>query len=204
MKRLAAFSLMEVSFVLMIVGLLAGIVLKGQDILESAKMDCVLQEFQRLKIITLNYQTNYQTLPGDDKKAALHHGDAASNGNGNGSIDKDEYNLVWEHLHHAGFHKSNAPQKSKIGGVYIIGTNLKNLSGLWVALVGANASGDFLPPVLTPKQAQTLKLKSDEENPQEGAFYVTEGDGVSAGECIQAGKYRLDHNRPTCIILGKI
>ena len=45
-KNLAAFSLIEMSIVLVVIGIIAGAVFKGQELLESAKIRSVVQDFQ--------------------------------------------------------------------------------------------------------------------------------------------------------------
>jgi prepilin-type N-terminal cleavage/methylation domain-containing protein len=67
--RLAAFSLIELSVVLVIVGVLMGAIFKGQDLLDVAKVRSVVHDFQHIKVAIHNYQDTYGTLPGDDSNA---------------------------------------------------------------------------------------------------------------------------------------
>src|SRR6516164_11396797 len=69
MRRQAGFTLVEIAIVLVIIGLLLGGVLKGQELIESAKVKNIGQDFRAISIAVLTYQDKYRALPGDDPKA---------------------------------------------------------------------------------------------------------------------------------------
>ena len=84
-KCVPAFSLIEMSIVLVVIGIIAGAVFKGQELLESAKIRSIVQDFQHYSLSVGIYQETYQALPGDDPKASLHFAGIES-GDGNGQI----------------------------------------------------------------------------------------------------------------------
>ena len=66
------FTLVELSIVLVIIGLLIGGILVGQSLIESAKTTATLQQLSQFDIAVSNFSTKYKQLPGDSK---FHGGD---------------------------------------------------------------------------------------------------------------------------------
>lgn len=65
------FSLVELSIVLVILGLLTGGILGGQELIRAAEMRAVTTEFQSFQTATNAFQDKYMALPGDFRKATL-------------------------------------------------------------------------------------------------------------------------------------
>lgn len=110
-SRLArGFTLVEFAIVLVIIGLVLGGVLKGQEMVTQAKIKNVISDFSGISAAYYGYQDRYRAMPGDDPTAALRWPGAAS-GNGNGRVegkynsqaDAAESRLWWNHLRRAGF-----------------------------------------------------------------------------------------------------
>lgn len=82
------FTLVEIAIVLVIIGLLLGGVLKGQELINSAKVKNLANDFRSVPTFVYAYQDKFRALPGDDRDAVGHVGAAAgSNGDANGRID---------------------------------------------------------------------------------------------------------------------
>jgi hypothetical protein len=204
--RLPAFTLIEVAIVLMIVGLMAGAVLKGYDLLEGAKMRAIVSDVQRYQLAFDLYHEAYNAIPGDDAKATEYFGPDVPNGNGNGYIDEGERQAVWQHLAKGGFIASESPPTSKMGGRFtVVFQPSVSLSGHWLMLGkenGTKADGGMF----TPKQAQQLKNKIDSgiASNQEGQVRFQEGAGHSPGQCVQGRGFNLSVTAPTCVALFRI
>lgn len=95
------FTLVEIAIVLVIIGLLLGGVLKGQGLIDSAKVKNIIQQSNSLSAAVNAYQDKFRALPGDDVQATQHVPGATGNGNGDGQIA--EYQLAPQHLALAGF-----------------------------------------------------------------------------------------------------
>ena len=86
-KQQSGFTLVEIAIVLVIIGLLLGGVLKGQELINSAKVKNLANDFRTIPTFVYAYQDKFRALPGDDRAADAHIGvAAATNGDGNGRI----------------------------------------------------------------------------------------------------------------------
>ncbi len=113
------FTLVEIAIVLVIIGLLLGGILKGQEMITQAKIKNVVNDFNGVTAAVNSYQDRYRALPGDDLNAQGRWGASVVNGDGNGvfgTAGTDLYNLApgapasakennifWWHLRLAGF-----------------------------------------------------------------------------------------------------
>jgi prepilin-type N-terminal cleavage/methylation domain-containing protein len=87
MKKQAGFTLIELAIVLVIIGLLLGGVLKGQELINSAKVKNLANDFRTIPVYIYGYQDKFKALPGDDKAAQAHLGDlTVKQGNGDGAL----------------------------------------------------------------------------------------------------------------------
>jgi prepilin-type N-terminal cleavage/methylation domain-containing protein len=111
----SGFTLIEIAIVLVIIGLLLGGVLKGQELINSAKVKNYAGDFRNIPVFIYGYQDKYKRLPGDDDAVDgtrfTGHKKATTNGTpGNGSIEgswssstvTDETVLFWQHVRGAG------------------------------------------------------------------------------------------------------
>src|SRR5437763_7869808 len=115
------FTLLELSIVLVIIGLLIGGIFVGQSLIHTAQINAVISEFNRYQTAVQNFKQQYQALPGDMNNATSFWGSAGGtgadatcfntlsntaatcNGNGDGSIQTsvslwDEVYRAWQHL----------------------------------------------------------------------------------------------------------
>ena len=74
----SGFTLVEIAIVLVIIGLLLGGVLKGQELINSAKVKNFATDFRNVPLFIYGYQDKYKALPGDDRQAFTHLGAAAT------------------------------------------------------------------------------------------------------------------------------
>lgn len=121
------FSLVELSIVLVILGLLTGGILSGQSLIRAAELRAVSGEYTRWVTATQTFRDKYFSIPGDMANAVKFWGAAdgstgmtaacfstqgtgtqTCNGNGNGRINYGELNYsmenyrYWQHLANAG------------------------------------------------------------------------------------------------------
>ncbi len=104
------FTLVEIAIVLVIVGLLIGGVLKGQEMITNAKLKRIESDNAGIAAAMFSYQDRYLQLPGDDDDASNRFDVTVTNGNGSGLIEgawdsstsTDESAIFWSHLRAAG------------------------------------------------------------------------------------------------------
>jgi prepilin-type N-terminal cleavage/methylation domain-containing protein len=106
--RPCGFTLVEIAIVLVIVGLLIGAVMQGEQLIRNARVRGIIAEQEAVGTAVLAFQDRYRALPGDYREASTAIGcPACADGNGNGRIETvgsiPEYILVWTHLAGAGF-----------------------------------------------------------------------------------------------------
>ncbi len=125
MKRMQkGFTLVEIAIVLVIIGLLLGGILKGQEMITQAKIKNAIADFSGISAAYHGYVDRYKKIPGDDACAGTGAGltvgncgtatarwTGATGGDGNGVVagkyntgtGTDETRLWWDHLRRAGF-----------------------------------------------------------------------------------------------------
>jgi prepilin-type N-terminal cleavage/methylation domain-containing protein len=149
------FTLVEIAIVLVIIGLLLGGILKGQEMITQARIKNVINDFNGITAAVNSYQDRYRALPGDDQTATARWTvQAPAHGDGNGIIAglynandtsgtngapsaAAESNLFWQHLRLAGFVPgptaglgSGTPPVNATGGMVGIETGVNGTNGM--------------------------------------------------------------------------
>ncbi len=144
-RHQSGFTLIEIAIVLVIIGLLLGGILKGQELITSARVRNLIAQIDGVKAAYFGFQDRYRALPGDFTQAATQVPGATQNGDGNGQITGTESIAVWDHLSHAGF----------INGTYVYAatdsasTTPTNPYGAYLQLIYDNVYADTGTP--TPR-----------------------------------------------------
>jgi prepilin-type N-terminal cleavage/methylation domain-containing protein len=87
-RRQSGFTLVEIAIVLVIIGLLLGGILKGQEMITQARIKNVVNDFNGITAAYFSYQDRYKAAPGDDGQANARWNTAygGSNGDNNGVV----------------------------------------------------------------------------------------------------------------------
>lgn len=129
------FSLVELSIVLVILGLLTGGILTGQSLIRAAELRSVTTDFNKYQTATMTFRDRYMGLPGDLRNAtdfwgasSVCSGSAASgtcSGNGDGLLQAasaanatGENQQFWRHLMLAGLIEGNYTGLTGSGSQY--------------------------------------------------------------------------------------
>ena len=139
------FTLVEIAIVLVIIGLLLGGILKGQEMITQAKIKNIIADFSGVSAAYHGYQDRYRAIPGDDKSASRWTGATAGDGNGiivgkwNSTTATDESLHYWDHLRRAGFVSGSGDQQPFNALTGQIGVQTGDNAG--AAALGTDASG---------------------------------------------------------------
>jgi prepilin-type N-terminal cleavage/methylation domain-containing protein len=120
-SRQSGFTLVEIAIVLVIIGLLLGGVLKGQELINSAKVKNMAVDFRNIPLFIYGYQDKFKALPGDHATVVsvipgaatctpaaaglCAPGDGVINGTWNADLAdaaKNETLMFWQHVRLAG------------------------------------------------------------------------------------------------------
>ena len=184
----SGFTLIEIAIVLVIIGLLLGGVLKGQELINSAKVKNLASDFRNIPLYIYTYQDKYRALPGDDPLAASHVTGAivaSPNGTlGNGRIDGkwDVYTAgtttesfyFWQHVRLAGItagipdtaDANGYPARNTAGG--LMGVTNSTAADAPIALIKGSyivCSGGIVG-----KFAKQLDVALDDGDPTKGSM----------------------------------
>lgn len=155
MKRLRdakGFTLVELAIVLVIIGIILGAVLKGQELINNAKVKRAYNQQREVMAAIYTYYDKYQKYPGDDNTVAgrTGFGGLYSGGDGDGLIEgglsftcpttspaATETCGLWEHLRAANIITGSGPGNpaNSYGGAIGVGyVTVQGLSVNWIGL----------------------------------------------------------------------
>jgi prepilin-type N-terminal cleavage/methylation domain-containing protein len=158
MKRTQkGFTLVEIAIVLVIIGLLLGGILKGQEMITQAKIKNVVADFSGISAAYYGYQDRYRAIPGDDPNADTRWttAPAAVKGDGNGVV-AGTYNNVcpavaaagapesclwWDDLRRAGFVSGNGATQPFNAVTGMLGVQTGNGAGSTALGTAAGVGG---------------------------------------------------------------
>lgn len=186
------FTLIEIAIVLVIIGLLLGGVLQGQQLIENSRVRNAVNSFNGIAAGAFSYQDRYGRLPGDDNAgttgdntAIRARGDAWAStvaGDGDGIIDAalastftgaDEVGDFFQHMRAAGFLAGDA---DLIGADALPQNPFGGLIGVTTVAMGGGLNGTKVcMSNVTGSAAIALDTQLDDGDADGGRFRATTG-----------------------------
>jgi prepilin-type N-terminal cleavage/methylation domain-containing protein len=208
--RQSGFTLVEIAIVLVIIGLLLGGVLKGQEMITQGRIKNTIIDFSGVTAAYYAYLDRYKALPGDDN-TALTKWPVASypnmvNGNGNGVIEglytatnnvvANETALFWNDLRAAGLVTGSVASPVSLplnsaGGILGVQTGNGSAPPSGV-LINGGISGDtgftgfmICSSGITDRVAAAVDRQTDDGVPNTGQLRANGGNnGGNSGSAI--------------------
>jgi prepilin-type N-terminal cleavage/methylation domain-containing protein len=215
------FTLVELSIVLVIIGLIVGGVIGGQSLMASAKLNKTITQIQQYQTSFNIFSDKYDAYPGDMANATSYWSDS-SNGNGDGKIEhntQESCTYIWHHLMKAGLISGTYTGQSTgatpylVPGVNVPKSSIRGDSGfrfyweqagihsvianfLWL---GSTRNGqDWLNgAALYPTEAETIDKKMDDGKSSDGKILGWVGGGAT-GTCQSGTGYNVTNNNISC------
>jgi prepilin-type N-terminal cleavage/methylation domain-containing protein len=175
----SGFTLVELSIVLVVVGLIIGSVLVGSSILQNSRVTATVNALQSVQSAVSTYNQNYNALPGDDKKASTNFpaNGPTNSGGGNGQIGTNnsfatavpasndgegESALAWQCLRAAGLVKGAGTDPNPMGNAFggVVGLQSTAFTSLSGNVVCASA--------IPSSAAQIIDQRLDDGNAKTG------------------------------------
>jgi len=178
------FTLVELSIVLMIIGLLVGGILTAQELITSAKINTLSKETSQYDIAMKIFKEKYKYLPGDFPAEGF----GVEPGNGNDTIVAgDEGIAVWIMLNAADILDFECQNGCENGVAAVPGVNVPSISwskgsGISVGLDIATGKNTFflgkqegglamaVSPFIDPVNAMAFDKKFDDGQPYTGSI----------------------------------
>ncbi len=211
--RADGFTLVELSIVLLIIGLIIGGITAGSSIIQQAKLKAIISEIRSYNTAIDAFKVQYNSFPGDISNATtLWPSASTNNGNQNGQIEQgvpsatdDEAVLAWQHLGLAGsLSATYSGIRTGGGNNNVIGTDVPaskygNNSGWYfdsqacypgknyMTLGGHVSGGTPDASLLSTVDMYNIDLKIDNGLPQTGKILSPWYDVATPGICTYNG-----------------
>lgn len=185
----SGFTLVEIAIVLVIIGLLLGGVLKGQELINSAKVKAYAQDFRVIQSAMYGFQDRFKGIPGDLAGAGGVGGkiegattaqtpDPAKVGNSqidgawDSTVATDESCLVWQHLRLSNFMSGNTTPNCTAGDPYLQTNSDGGRIGMSSTMYIKDMKGSYniCSTGVLGKIAKQLDTQLDDGKPNTGSF----------------------------------
>jgi prepilin-type N-terminal cleavage/methylation domain-containing protein len=205
-KNKQGFTLIELSIVIVIIGLIVAGVTAGNSLVEQAKIRSTISEFDNIRMQINVFRAQYHALPGDFSAASSYWTSSqcpgTCNGNGNKELHfQGESGHVFNHLNLAGISNFNAvgsnyvsasssdvnsvPRSPLENAYFRVNINYYSYfgkTGLAILLAGLHASDTASRHSgITAMQAVTIDKKVDDGVANEGTIWGVTGYNVNSG-----------------------
>ena len=219
-SKQTGFTLVEIAIVLVIIGLLLGGVLKGQELINSAKVKNFATDFRNIPLFIYGYQDKFKALPGDDAGVVAHtttgtlattpagtQGNGVINGAWNTTTQTDESYLFWQHVRIAGL----AAGPTVAGAADYIPRNADGniigiTSGTSTPITGLRGTYIVCSQGILGKFAKQLDITLDDGNTATGSVQVMANQAADQAASVAAipttGAGGIDDATPYTVCMG--
>ena len=198
----SGFTLVEIAIVLVIIGLLLGGILKGQELINSAKVKSLITDMRNIQTQIYGYQDRFKQLPGDDARVVANLGPTAIPGTGgtlgSGQIEgalfpaaasTEESAVFWQHLRLANL--ASGPTATTDAQYYPlnanngrIGVNTATTAQLWITGMPTGGT-QICMKQMTGRFAKQIDTALDDGVSNTGSVRFTVDTGAAPGNTAE-------------------
>jgi prepilin-type N-terminal cleavage/methylation domain-containing protein len=207
------FTLVEIAVVLVIIGLLLGAILKGQELIANSRVKNAINDFNSVKAANYGYQDRYKALPGDDGPLATLQARGTAwagitvGGNSDGTIaatvnpfaaPAGEHLGFWQQLRAAGFLTGNPAAVGLAALPQNAFSGITGLAALTAQMNNFNTTVICMSQV-PGKAATALDNQLDDGNPATGNVRATlQAAAANTAPGVAAASYSEDQRYTVC------
>ncbi|MEJ5209961.1 MAG: prepilin-type N-terminal cleavage/methylation domain-containing protein [Burkholderiales bacterium] len=222
--RQSGFTLIEIAIVLVIIGLLLGGVLKGQELIQNARVRNIIAQQDGIKAAFFGFQDRYRGVPGDYPanlaSQNIPGAGTTCGGDGNSLIESTtatgsaspEFICAWYHLSKAGFITGNYTGTGNTANADNSPSN--PFGGLIQLIFDAN----YLATTANPPAVHNIKTginipstvlaevdrKIDDGNPATGSFRYSPWNVPTSSSCVTSATPRAWDNTGAQTVCGGV
>lgn len=211
----SGFTLVEIAIVLVIIGLLLGGILKGQELINSAKVKNLANDFRTIPTYVYAYQDKFKALPGDDAAVATHLGASGTAGTGgtlgNGVIEGAwnvaetgtvESNIFWQHVRLANLAAGPTTPAAGFAPTNSVGgrLGLSSATAAQVQISGMTGTYQICSSGILGKFAKQLDIQMDDGVTNTGSLRAV-ADGSALGTAGDASIDSTEEANPYTVCM---
>jgi prepilin-type N-terminal cleavage/methylation domain-containing protein len=181
-RKNKGFTLVELSIVIVVIGLIVGAVTAGVSLVQAAKLHSDIAKFREYKMAYSLFMDQYNAVPGDMRNATAYWPGVTADGNGNKIFDGNESQYTYNQLSLAKLIKGTfigwdypKPSIGKNSGSLLL---ILTQGTMWLANPGASPNvlvtydarggAESWNNGVSPKQALAIDIKIDDGVPNKG------------------------------------
>ncbi len=186
MRKQQGFTLVEIAIVLVIIGLLLGGILRGQELIQNARVRNIIDQQNGIKAAFFGFQDRFRMIPGDlttTQVAQVGSGVVVAGTPGTGTIDATDSPLAFQNITVTGFIScqtctaiaavasdvDNSPVNVYGGALQLVTDNVFSSAGNFTGVVSARhniKTGNLIPGNVLAE----ADVKIDDAVPNNGQF----------------------------------
>jgi prepilin-type N-terminal cleavage/methylation domain-containing protein len=206
----SGFTLIETAMVLVVISLLLGFIMKGQELINGATVNHLTHDFKNVPLYIYGYQEKFRVLPGDDASLSVHlpgatpcsppaagkcvPGNGMIDGIWSDTTDASESYVVWQHIRLAGL--ADGSLDTSNSSDYIPRNSVGGRIGVssYSPIIGLNGSVIVCSDSIPGKFAKRLDILMDDGNTATGYMRVVGAGTTTPSNPVQTANI-IDDNR---------
>ncbi len=203
-------TLIETAMVLVVIGMLLGFMMKGQELINGATVNHLTLDFKNVPLYIYGYQEKFKAFPGDDANLSNHLPGAVPcsppaagkcvSGNGlidgiwSDTTDASESYVVWQHIRLAGL--ADGSLDTNDSSDYIPRNSVGGQIGVssYSPIIGLKGSVIVCSDAIPGKFAKQLDVLMDDGNTATGYMRAVNAGTTTPSTAVQTTSI-IDNNR---------